>query len=634
MRLPRLLAAGLVAALTSGTTSWAAQVKVNPLPAPQEIRWGDSGPLVVGSWLDLFINADARCEACAVVVRDAWSRTFDSITRVRWVPQAIEEPIPTFDPPPGKQKRQQPPPSPPRLCNYAGAAGGGSECPFLSQIVVTVADWLADLQHGVNESYTITVAAESPAIRVTAETLWGALHAFNTIRQLITWQGDAYLAFEQPVRVRDWPNYPHRGVMVDTGRNFISVAKLLEQVDALAMAKMNVLHWHLTDTQSWPVQLQSYPQATRDAYSARESYSVQNVWDVVEFARARGVRVIPEVDMPGHCASGWKQIDPSIVTCANSWWSNDDWVRHTAVQPNPGQLDVVNPRTYEVVREVYTELSRNFYDDLFHVGGDELQLGCFNYSRAIRDWFAADPRRTPADLNQHWIDTAYPMFVSEQASGKKRRRLIMWEDVVLSPDLPARRVDKSVIMQSWNNGVANVARLADAGHDVIVSSADFLYLDCGYGGYVTNDHRYNAPQANPDPSGAAFSFNYGGPGGSWCAPYKTWQRIYDFDLTANLTAAQAARVLGAEAPLWSEQVDDTVVTPKIWPRAAALAELVWSGNRDPATGKKRTTTMTQRILNYREYMLAHGIPAAPLVPKYCMRHPHHCDLNYDQDAVK
>ncbi|KZZ95344.1 N-acetylglucosaminidase [Moelleriella libera RCEF 2490] len=524
MRLPCLLAVGLVAALTS-TTSWAAQVKVNPLPAPQEIRWGDSGPLVVGSWLDLFINADARCEACAVVVRDAWSRTFDSITR------------------------------------------------------------------------------------------------------LITWQGDAYLAFEQPVRVRDWPNYPHRGVMVDTGRNFISVAKLLEQVDALAMAKMNVLHWHLTDTQSWPVQLQSYPQATRDAYSARESYSVQNVWDVVEFARARGVRVVPEIDMPGHCASGWKQIDPSIVTCAGSWWSNDDWPLHTAVQPNPGQLDVVNPRTYEVVREVYTELSRNFYDDLFHVGGDELQLGCFNYSRAIRDWFAADPRRTPADLNQHWIDQTYPMFVSEQASGKKRRRLIMWEDVVLSPDLPARRVDKSVIMQSWNNGVANVARLADAGHDVIVSSADFLYLDCGYGGYVTNDHRYNAPQANPDPSGAAPSFNYGGPGGSWCAPYKTWQRIYDFDLTANLTAAQAAHVLGAEAPLWSEQVDDTVVTPKIWPRAAALAELVWSGNRDPATGKKRTTTMTQRILNYREYMLANGIPAAPLVPKYCMRHPHHCDLN-------
>ena len=91
------------------------------------------------------------------------------------------------------------------------------------------------------------------------------------------------------------------------------------------------------------------------------------------YARARGVRVIPEIDMPGHSASGWQQIDESIVTCTKSWWSNDDWPHHTAVQPNPGQLDVMNPKTYETMEKVYRELSGRFADDFFHVGGDELQ---------------------------------------------------------------------------------------------------------------------------------------------------------------------------------------------------------------------------------------------------------------------
>jgi hexosaminidase len=128
------------------------------------------------------------------------------------------------------------------------------------------------------------------------------------------------------------------------------------------------------------------------------------------------------------------------------------------------------------------------------------------------------------------------------------------------------------------------------------------------------------------------NFNYGGNGGSWCAPYKTWQRIYDYDFTTNLTVAQAQHVLGAEAPLWSEQVDDTVISGKMLPRAAALAELLWSGNKDE-NGKKRTTEMTERILNFREYLVANGIGAAPLVPKYCLQHPHACDLYLDQKAV-
>ncbi|KAG5950991.1 woronin body major protein [Claviceps sorghi] len=593
-------------------------IKVNPLPAPQEVSWGSSGQKNVG-WLSLRTNANSESQANVQLVKDAWNRAFNKITTLKWVPQAIEEPIPEFEPFPktgtdNKAKRD---------------SGSGVS---LSEINVEVSDWATDLQHGVDESYTLSITPSSPTVQVTAKTVWGALHAFTTFQQLVIFEGNG-LIVEQPVAIKDHPKYSYRGVMVDTARNFISVGKIKEQIDGLALSKMNILHWHITDTQSWPMKLQSYPEVVKDAYSPRETYSEYDVQDIISYARARGVRVIPEIDMPGHSASGWQQIDKDIVTCENSWWSNDDWPLHTAVEPNPGQLDVLNSKTYTVVQKIYSELSKRFADNFFHVGGDELQVNCFNFSKPIREWFAADPKRNYSDLNQYWIDHSYPLFMSEENTGKKERRLIMWEDVVLSANSAALNVSKSVIMQSWNNGVGNIAKLAEAGYDVIVSSSDFMYLDCGYGGFVTNDPRYNTPQANPDPSGAKFTFNYGGPGGSWCAPYKTWQRIYDYDFTTNLTDAQAKHIIGAAAPLFSEQVDDSVISGKMWPRAAALAELVWSGNKDPKTGKKRTTYMTQRILNFREYLIANGIAAAPLVPKYCLQHPHHCDLYYDQDII-
>jgi hexosaminidase len=600
-----------------GLVEASAAVKVNPLPAPQDINWGNSGAKNVG-WLNLRTNSDHRSDSNTQVVSDAWNRAFKAITTLKWVPQAVEEPIPKFDafPTAGSKSNSK-------------RSGGG----WLNEVNVQVSDWSADLQHGVDESYTLTVPATSSSIQITAKTVWGALHAFTTLQQIVILEGQG-LIIEQPVTIKDHPNYPYRGVMVDTGRNFISVPKIKEQIDGLALSKMNILHWHITDSQSWPIELQAYPDFTKDAYSARERFSARDVQDIISYARARGVRVIPEIDMPGHSASGWKQVDKDIVTCENSWWSNDNWPLHTAVQPNPGQLDVMNPKTYDVVKKVYAELSKKFADDFFHVGGDELQVGCFNFSKPIRDWFAADPKRTYFDLNQYWIDHSYPLFMSDKNSGKKNRRLIMWEDAVLSADAAAKNVSKSVIMQSWNNGVANIDKLTKAGYDVIVSSSDYLYLDCGNGGYVTNDPRYNSPQANPDPTGATFSFNYGGPGGSWCAPYKTWQRIYDYDFTAGLSEEQAKHIIGASAPLWSEQIDDTIISAKMWPRAAALAELVWSGNKDPKTGAKRTTLLTQRLLNFREYLVANGIGAAPLVPKYCIQHPHACDLYYDQTAIK
>ncbi|GAQ45961.1 woronin body major protein [Aspergillus tubingensis] len=584
----------------------AAAVNVNPLPAPRNITWASSGPKQLADFVSLRTSRDTS----DFILANGWNRAWNSIVSLQWVPAATEGPVPSYQPFP---------------TGTAGATKRSPQAlPSLQFVDLNVLDVAADLQHGVDESYTLEVTESSTSVVIEAPTVWGALHAFTTLQQLVISDGQGGLIIEQPVKIQDAPLYPYRGIMLDTGRNFISVNKIYEQLDGMSLSKLNVLHWHMEDTQSWPVEIDAYPEMIHDAYSPREVYSHADMRNVVAYARARGVRVIPEIDMPSHSASGWKQVDPQMVTCVDSWWSNDNYALHTAVEPPPGHMDIIYNGTYDIVRQVYNELSEIFPDNWFHVGADEIQPNCFNFSSYVTEWFAQDPSRTYNDLAQYWIDHAVPIFQNYSTS----RRLVMWEDIVLSTE-HAHDVPTNIVMQNWNNGLDYINQLTAKGYDVIVSSADSMYLDCGIGGFLTNDPRYDV-MSNPDASTP--NFNYGGNGGSWCAPYKTWQRIYDYDFTQNLTATQAQHIIGAEAPLWSEQVDDVTVSSLIWPRAAALAELVWSGNRE--NGQKRTTLMTQRILNFREYLVANGVQATALVPKYCVQHPHACDLYLNQSVIQ
>ncbi|KAK2736838.1 hypothetical protein FQN57_000518 [Myotisia sp. PD_48] len=572
-------------------------VKVNPLPAPREIKWGNEGP----QGLDYFVNYEGPHN-----LRDAWNRAFNTIKKLEWSPAVVEAPVPSFEPFP------------------KGDTAKRSWNRKINKVKVTVKDPKAGLKHGVDESYTLDVKAGANTIEIKSQTIYGALHAFTTFQQIVVHNGNNF-EIEQPVSIKDAPLYPIRGIMIDSARNFISVPKIKEQIDAMALSKLNTIHWHLTDTQSWPIEIKKYPQMTVDAYSKRQIYTHAHVKDLIAYAAARGIRIIPETDTPSHASSGWQQVDPEAVACENSWWSNDNWPEHTAVQPNPGQLDPAYNRTYDIIEDVYTELTSLFPDEMYHIGGDELRSNCYNMSTYVQDWMKADRSRGWNDLLQMYVDKLFPRL--KKAAD---RRLIVWEDVYTSEVIRAPRVPKDTIMQSWNLGLTHLKHLTSNGYDTIVSSADFFYLDCGHGGYVSNDPRYNVME-NPDPK--VPSFNYLGPGGSWCAPYKTWQRIYDYDFTDGLTEQEKKHILGGIAPLWSEQVDDTNVTPKFWPRAAALAELFWSGNNDE-NGKKRTTKFTARILNFREYLVAQNIGAAPLQPQYCLQHPHACDYFLDQEAVK
>ncbi|KAF9131209.1 hypothetical protein BGW39_002115 [Mortierella sp. 14UC] len=582
MKISIAAALGLIAV----AVSTAEAVKVNPLPAPVTISWGKTGPIKIAN--DFKIVGPKHD-----VLSKAYERTAALIKEERWIPQTWEQPAGEFPPFPVLSKRADEDEEP-----TLEAFNNGGNKKTIKTITVQVSDLKSELQMGVDESYTLDITAAGQGI-IKAKTPWGALHALNTLTQIVIDDGKHGLHIEEPVHIEDAPKYVHRGVMLDTARNYYPVKALMKQIDALAWAKLNVFHWHITDTQSWPLEIKKYPQMLKDAYSPREIYSQRDIAAIIKYGRERGVRVIPEIDMPGHSASGWLQVDKKAVTCADSWWDNDGWTHHSAVQPNPGQLDISYEGTYKLIKDIYSEAAALFKDNIFHVGSDELMTYCFNYSSSAMGWFEQRPGSTYADFAQYYLDKALPIYMD-----KPQRRLMMWEDIVLSPDMPAKNVPKDIIMQSWNLGVENPPVLPEA---------------------IKEAFEKNPSDYSPT------SLNYLGMGASWCAPYKTWQRIYGYDFTAGLTEEEAKHVLGAEAALWSEQSDASVVENKIWPRAAALAELLWSGNRD-AEGYKRTTELTARISDYRERMVARGHAAHPLVPKYCLQHPHHCDLYRNQTA--
>lgn len=538
----------------------AISAKVNPLPEPRDVSWSDDSAIKFNT------DASASLNQQDATVSSAFDRFKSTLQELKWYPAATEAPIskyqssPTFTVGSNNKKRE----------DFAGQS--------ISSVNIHIDDYKSDLQLGVNETYTLEVKPGS--VDIHAATRWGALHAITTLQQIVIYDSQSQSFYvEHSVKITDAPLYPHRGLMIDTSRNFLSLKKVKEQIDIMSLAKMNSLHWHITDSQSWPVEIKKYPKMTDGAYSPREVYTQDDIKDTVKYAKDRGVRIIPEVDMPGHSRAGYYESTPEILACADSWWGD------TVNEPVPGQLEVLDNKTYEVVGNIYNELTSIFDDDVFHVGADEVKPKCYKFSKSITEWFAANKSRTYSDLTQLWFDNALPIF-----NNSKSRRLTMWEDARYGNEA-AHELPTDVIMQSWAGGLPAIKQLTNEGYDVIVSTYSFLYLDCGFGGFLTNDPSYVDNDKNSGVNN--------GDGGSWCAPYKTWQRIYDFDITGGLNDDQKKHILGAEAALWSELADDTNTTPKIWPRLAALAESTWSGNRDKNNHLK-TNNMGQRIINFRE----------------------------------
>ncbi|KAL7234035.1 hypothetical protein ACSBR1_017604 [Camellia fascicularis] len=467
--------------------------------------------------------------------------------------------------------------------------------PPLQTLTITVADLAPPLHHGVNESYSLTIPASGGAT-LTAETVWGAMRGLESFSQL-AW-GDPTLV-AAGVYISDFPIFEHRGVMLDTSRNYYGVEDIERTIGAMSANKMNVFHWHITDSQSFPLVLPLEPNlASKGSYGTGMEYSPEDVKRVVEFGLEHGVRVMPEIDMPAHTGS-WAEAYPEIVTCANMFWwpAGFSWADRLASEPGTGHLNPLNPKTYEVIKNVIQDAATMFPEPFYHAGADEIVPGCWKADPSIQTFLANNG--TLSQLLEMFVNSTFTYIVS------LNHTVVYWEDVILDANAkvnPSILPPENTILQTWNNGPNNTKKIVSSGYRAIVSSSDFYYLDCGHGDFIGNDSLYDQKPGSDQ-----------GNGGSWCGPFKTWQTIYNYDITYGLSEEETKLVIGGEVALWSEQADPTVLDPRIWPRASAMAETLWSGNRDE-TGMKRCGEATDRLNEWRHRMVDRGVGAEPIQP--------------------
>ncbi|KAJ2783888.1 Glucosamine-6-phosphate isomerase (Glucosamine-6-phosphate deaminase) (GNPDA) (GlcN6P deaminase) [Coemansia javaensis] len=459
----------------------------------------------------------------------------------------------------------------------------------LGSLAIKVGSSDETLSLETDESYTLDVPVSGEAV-LSAKTVYGALRGLETFSQLIVSYGGSRFITGTPVHIEDQPVLAHRGVMLDTARNYYPVADIKRTLDAMSYNKLNVFHWHIVDAQSWPVESRSYPGLQlNSSYAADMRYSYSDVQGVISYAQARGIRVIPEFDMPGHMYVVGETY-PELVSCLNK---QPGWDQYAA-EPPSGQLNIAKPAAAEFAMGLIGEYAKLFTDKVFHIGGDEVNRKCWEEDPDVKAYLAGNSSAT--------VETLLADFYAKvhgAVEGKERVGM-SWEETLFHSEYTP---PKDTIIQTWIDE-QSIPKTVAKGYRSVASPAASYYLDCGHGSWLTNHD-----------------------GGSWCDPFKTWMHIYNFDPWANVTdSAQRKLIIGAEVALWSEQSDTVTLDKYMWPRAAAMAETAWSGKTD-ASGHVRTTgEVAQRLHNQRFRMVGRGIGAEPLQPLWCARNPGGCFL--------
>jgi hexosaminidase len=429
----------------------------------------------------------------------------------------------------------------------------------LAGLDVTLASGDETLQYGVDESYKLAVSA--PRAQLTSNTVYGALRGLESFSQLVSSTSNGTLVINNaPWTITDTPRYAHRGLLIDTSRHYLPVHAILRTIDALAYTKMNVLHWHMVDAQSFPIESDSFPLLTNARYNDEEIYTKNELRTIVQYAKDRGVRVIAEVDTPGHTAS-WGIGYPEITVC------RDKTREQGFCAENPcGMLDVSKNRTYEIVGGFIGEMTEIFPDQFFHFGADEVVLECWD-TPAIKAWMNDNKI---ADLNgalNYFEQQIYNLAKS------KNRQPVHWQEVFEEKlTLPS-----NAIIQVWKD-FETLDSVVKAGYRAILSNYQAWYLDCGFG--------------------------------NWC-PYCSWIDMYNNEPLqgSTLTPEQQRLILGGEVAIWAELVDEWNLDSRVWPRAAAAGERLWSNAQ-----VKDIPDAFARLLRHSCRLSARGIHADPLIP--------------------
>jgi hexosaminidase len=363
-----------------------------------------------------------------------------------------------------------------------------------------------------DESYSLEVS-EGRAV-LEAPTVVGALRGLETFLQLVA--GDRAGHYVPVVSIRDRPRFPWRGLLVDVARHYQPLEVLKRNIDGMAAVKLNVLHWHLTEDQGFRVESKRFPRL-HTLGSDGLFYTQEEIREVIAYARERGIRVVPEFDMPGH-ATSWLVGHPELGSAPGPY----------QIERRPGifepALDPTREEVYEFLDKFLGEMAALFPDAYLHIGGDENEgkqwdrnprIQAFMKERGIKD--------------NHALQTYFNQRLLRILK-KHGKRMMGWDEI-FQPDLP-----KDVVIHSWRGQTA-LAEAARRGYDGVLSNGYYIDLS-----FPAAQHYLNDP----------------------------------LPANSGLTEQEAAHVLGGEATMWSEWVSPETIDSRIWPRTAAIAERLWS----------------------------------------------------------
>jgi hexosaminidase len=397
---------------------------------------------------------------------------------------------------------------------------------------------------GEDESYTLEVT--SNGAKLSAATPLGTMHGLQTFLQLVDVSPDGFAA--PVVTINDKPRFPWRGLMIDSARHFIPLDVLRRNIDGLEAVKMNVLHWHLSENQGFRVESKKYPKL-HEAGSDGLFYTQEEIHDLIEYARDRGIRVVPEFDVPGH-STAWFVGYPELASAPGPYEIERRW---GVFDP---AFDPTNEKTYKFLDTFFGEMAKLFPDHFFHVGGDEVNGKQWDSNLKIQEYMKSHNLKSNEELQSYFNKRLEPIVA------KHGKSMVGWDEV-LDPTLP-----KDIVIQSWR-GQESLAAAAKQGFRGILSNG--YYLDLGWSA---------ARHYAVDPmSGAA----------------------------ANLSPEEAARILGGESCMWAEYVNPENIDSRVWPRNAAIAERLWSPQNvtDPASMYERLEFLAVRLewlgLTHRSY---------------------------------
>lgn len=372
----------------------------------------------------------------------------------------------------------------------------------------------AELKLHEDESYTLNSGAKQ--VKIVANCDLGAIRGLETLQQLLSVDADGY--YFPGVEVIDAPRFPWRGLLLDITLHWMPMDVVKRTLDCMAAVKLNVLHLHLTEDQMFGIESKVFPRL-HEVGAEGNYYTQEDIKEVIAYADQRGIRVVPEFDVPGHCTS-WLKAYPELASVKRDY----ELQRYFGVF-DPA-LDVTKDYTYEFLDKLFTEMSQLFPDEYFHIGGDENTGKDWDRNPDIKAYMQKKGMKSYRELETEFIQRLLPVL---QKNGKK----MMGWDEILRPGVP-----HDIMIQSWR-GTESLVEAAQKGYTGLLSSGYYIDL------IQPTDFHY---LVDPIPANTV------------------------------LTAEQQKLIVGGEATMWTEHVTPETVDSRIWPRTAAIAERLWSAS--------------------------------------------------------